>query len=94
MTNIDLDSKERKRVSYPTGEILGSFFNALADNDTNALRKVHIPRSEVFYIREKYFQDTGHWISLDRMERSMYLEGMLKASDVKEPNRKREWELL
>ena len=83
----------RVRHKYPTGEILGSFFNALSDNDTNALRKVHIPRSEVFYIREKYYQDTGDWVSLDRMERSMYLEGMLKASDVKEPNRKREWEL-
>jgi hypothetical protein len=29
---------------------------------------------------------------LDRMERSMYLEGLLEARDVHEPKRVRDWE--
>ena len=76
----------------PEDDILGDFFTALADNNIQALRSIHIPRSDVFYVREKYYNDTGNWISLDRMERSMYLEGMLTASDVRDPNRKRDWE--
>tara|TARA_R110000782_G_scaffold73701_3_gene147518 strand:- start:1478 stop:1726 length:249 start_codon:yes stop_codon:yes gene_type:complete len=73
-------------------DILGKFFKALAGDDIKAIRSIHIPRSEVFYIRQKYYQDTGEWVSLDRMERSMYLEGMLSASDVHQPSRKRDWE--
>ena len=56
------------------------------------MRRVHIPRSDVFYIRNKILEDTGVKYSLDRVERAMYLEGHLKASDVFEPKRKREWE--
>jgi uncharacterized protein HemY len=73
-------------------DILGTFFKALAGNDIKALQSMHIPRSEVFYVRAKYYMDTGEWISLDRMERSMYLEGLLEARDVHEPKRVRDWE--
>lgn len=75
-------------------DVLYLFFNALAGGDTKALRSIHIPRSDVFYVREKYYQDTGHWVSLDRMERAMFLEGHLHAHDVKDPNVQREWETL
>lgn len=77
---------------FKSDDILKDFFSALANDNVQALRSIHIPRSDVFYVRQKYYQDTGHWVSLDRMERSMYLEGHLLAYDVKEPNRKREWE--
>jgi len=73
-------------------DILGAFFKALAGDDLSALRSLHIPRSEVFYVRQKYYIDTGDWVSLDRMERSMYLEGLLTGHDVLDPKRKREWE--
>jgi|TARA_R110000744_G_scaffold77759_1_gene153255 hypothetical protein len=75
-----------------TEDILGTFFRALAGNDLRALYSLHIPRSDVFYVREKYYQDTGNMISLDRMERSMYLEGLLESRDVLDPYRKRDWE--
>ena len=52
----------------------------------------NIPRSDVFYIREKYYLDTGHWVSLDRMARAMFLEKKLDSRDVLDPKRKREWE--
>ena len=77
---------------YSDDNVLVEFYKALADEDEGRLRRVHIPRSDVFYVREKIFQDTGVKYTLDRVERAMYLEGHLKASDVFEPKRKRDWE--
>tara|TARA_R100001460_G_scaffold44205_3_gene80862 strand:- start:2282 stop:2518 length:237 start_codon:yes stop_codon:yes gene_type:complete len=77
---------------YSDDNVLVEFYKALADEDEGRLRRVHIPRSDVFYVREKIFQDTGVKYSLDRVERAMYLEGHLNASDVFQPNVKREWE--
>jgi hypothetical protein len=77
---------------YSSDNVLEEFYKALADEDEGRLRRVHIPRSDVFYVREKIFQDTGTKYSLDRVERAMYLEGFLSASDVFQPRTKREWE--
>ena len=83
----------KKQVKlYPSEDVLVQFYSALASNNSDALKKVHIPKSDVFYVREKIFQDTGEKYTLDRVERAMYLEGHLKASDVFEPKRKRDWE--
>jgi hypothetical protein len=73
-------------------DVLGQFYKALAAGDENVLQRVHIPRSDVFYVREAIHQKTGVKYSLDRVERAMYLEGHLKKRDVFEPDRKREWE--
>jgi hypothetical protein len=80
-----------KPKMYTSDSVLEEFYLALASEDEGRLRRVHIPRSDVFYVREKMYQDTGIKYSLDRIERAMYLEGMLNASDVFEPNRKREY---
>lgn len=80
------------RNLFESDDILGSFFKALVGNDLRGLYSTHIPHSDVFYVREKYFKDTGNWVSLDRMERSMFLEGMLPERTVHEPHRKRDWE--
>jgi hypothetical protein len=77
---------------FADDDVLTNFYNALADKDEGRLKRVHIPRSDVFYVREAIFQRTGERYSLDRIERAMYLEGHLKKSDVFEPDRKREWE--
>ena len=77
---------------YSSDNVLEEFYKALADEDEGRLRRVHIPRSDVFYVREKIFQDTGTKYSLDRVERAMYLEGFLSAGDVFQPRTKREWE--
>lgn len=77
---------------YTSENVLEEFYKAIADEDSGRLRRVHIPRSDVFYVREAIFQSTGVKYSLDRVERAMFLEGHLKASDVFEPERKREWE--
>lgn len=82
-----------KRIKYfESDSVLEEFYNALANNNEKKLRRVHIPRSDVFYVRRAYFEKTGNWVSLDRMERAMYLEGMLRKSDVLDPSRKRDWE--
>lgn len=77
---------------YATENVLEEFYKALAEEDSQRLQKAHIPRSEVFYVRNKIEIDTGVRYPLDRVERAMFLEGMLEASDVLDPNRRREWE--
>lgn len=81
------------REYFPSDDVLTTFFEALAGDDVRALYNLHIPRSDVFYVREKYYSDTGHWVSLDRMEIAMFREGLLSASDVKDPYRIRNWEM-
>ena len=82
----------QRRNIYSSDKVLEEFYKALASKDECRLRRVNIPRSDVFYVREAIFQDTGVKYSLDRVERAMYLEGMLSKHDVFEPNRKRDWE--
>ena len=76
---------------YSSDKVIEEFYEALASEDEGRVRRVHIPRSDVFYVREKIFQDTGVRYSLDRVERAMYLEGMLEGKDVLDPKRKREY---
>lgn len=81
-----------KPKMFASDSVLEEFYLALAGRDEAKLRRVHIPRSDVFYVREKIFQDTGNKYTLDHVERAMYLEGMLKREDVLDPSRQREWE--
>jgi hypothetical protein len=81
-----------KRIKYfESDSVLKEFYKALLSNDEKKIKRVHIPRSDVFYVREKIFQDTGIKYTLDRVERAMYLEGMLDAKDVLDPKRKRKY---
>tara|TARA_R110002126_G_scaffold82842_13_gene202814 strand:- start:6464 stop:6718 length:255 start_codon:yes stop_codon:yes gene_type:complete len=82
-----------KKIKYfESDSVLEEFYKALADRNENRLRRVHIPRSDVFYVRIAYYENTGNWETLDRIERSMYLEGMLRKQDVLDPERVRKWE--
>jgi hypothetical protein len=82
-----------KRIKYfESDSVLEEFYSALADGNDKRIRRVHIPRSDVFYVRRAYFEHSGNWESLDRIERSMYLEGMLRKQDVLDPDRTRDWE--
>lgn len=76
---------------FSSDNVIEEFYKTLLKDESSAMR-VHIPRSDVFYIRRAYYEHSGNWESLDRIERSMYLEGLLNARDVFEPERKREWE--
>ena len=77
---------------FSSDRVLEEFYDAIADGDDFRLSRVHIPRSEVFYIRAAIEEALGEKYSLDRIERALYLEGFLGPSDVFEPDRKRDWE--
>jgi len=74
---------------YATDSVIEEFYDALASNDTRSLQKVHIPKSDVFYVRQAIYQNTGEWYTLDHVERAMYLEGHLHRSEVLDPDRER-----
>ena len=79
-----------KRIKlYASDSVLEEFYSALADSNSYKLRRIHIPRSDVFYVRAAIEADTGVKYSLDHIERAMYLEGMLSRNDVLDPDRKR-----
>ena len=80
-----------KKNTYATDNVIEDFYKALAKGDENGLRRCHIPRSDVFYVRNKIELDTGVKYTLDHVERAMYLEGYLQAKDVLDPKRKRKY---
>jgi hypothetical protein len=51
--------------------------------------KVHIPKSDVFYVRKAIEVTTGITYSLDHVERAMFLEGHLRRDEVLDPDRPR-----
>lgn len=83
----------KKRVQlYASETVLEDFYEAIADNNARALiEKVHIPKSDVFYVREAIYQRTGERYTLDHVERAMYLEGHLERHEVLDPDREREY---
>lgn len=78
---------------YSSDNVIEEFYKALAGEDIARLSRVHIPRSDVFYVRAAIKANTGVEYTLDHVERAMFLEGHLPASEVFEPQRKRQWEI-
>ena len=83
-------TKKKKTIKlYASDSVIEDFYSALVEGDSRALRKVHIPKSDVFYVREAIFQRTGNKYTLDHVERAMYLEGHLTRNEVLDPDRRR-----
>ena len=80
-----------KQTHQNQDSVLETFYNALASSNNKALHDVHIPMSDVFYVRNAIYNDTGVWYTLDHVERAMYLEGHLTRSEVLDPDREREY---
>ena len=70
-------------------DVIEEFYDAVADGDSRRLRRVHVPRSDVSYVRESLRSRLGKSYTLDHVERAMYLEGHLKRHEVLDPDRKR-----
>ena len=82
----------KKQVQlYASENVLEDFYKALIDNNPRAFTRVHIPKSDVFYIREAIRCNTGVKYTLDHVERAMYLEGYLSRQEVLDPDREREY---
>ena len=48
-----------KRIKlYASENVLEEFYDALANKDSRALYRVHIPKSDVFYVRTAIEGDT------------------------------------
>ena len=75
---------------YADESVIEQFYSALAGNDSSKLRRIHIPKSDVFYVREAIYRNTGVKYTLDHVERAMYLEGHLSRDEVLDPDRKRD----
>jgi len=75
---------------YADEAVIEEFYSSLVSNDSSKLKRIHIPKSDVFYVREAIFRDTGVKYTLDHVERAMYLEGHLSRDEVLDPDRKRD----
>ena len=82
----------KKVKLHASDAVLEHFYEVLLSGNPDAQLRVHIPMSDVFYARAAIQNDTGEVYSLDRIERAMYLVGMLHRKDVLEPDRERTWE--
>ena len=83
---------KKKRVQLCESEsVIEDFYNALASNNSYAMKRVHIPKSDVFYVQEAIYNRTGELYTLDHVERAMYLEGHLDSNEVLDPDREREY---
>jgi hypothetical protein len=85
-----------KHSYYSSDTVLKDFYNMLwkasqSRNPEAYINRIHIPVSDVFYVREAIRNSTGVEYSLDHVERAMYLEGHLSRHDVLDPDRKREY---
>ena len=76
---------------YASDSVIEEFYKALVINNGKAVQKIHIPKSDVFYVRAAIEADTGVRYSLDHVERAMYLEGHLKRYEVLDPDRERDY---
>ena len=82
--------KNKSVKLYASEDVIEEFYKALVDYDSNKLSRIHIPKSDVFYVRAAIEAGTGVRYTLDHVERAMYLEGMLSRRDVLDPDRERE----
>ena len=64
-------------VRYFSSEnVLEDFYNTLGKYE-----RVHIPRSDVFYVRLALYNRTGKWFTLQEVERALVAEGFLNKRD-------------
>lgn len=76
---------------YASETVIEDFYRALTSDNPRSVLKVHIPKSDVFYVREAIYNATGVKYTLDHVERAMYLEGYLTRDEVLDPDRKRDY---
>jgi len=81
-------SKNKVKL-YSSDNVLEEFYEAISENNPNKAQRLHIPKSDVFYIRQAIYVKTGNLYSLDHVERALFLEGHLDKSDVLDPDRPR-----
>ena len=68
----------KKSVKLYTDNVLEAFYDAIR---TNSLDKLHIPHSDVFYVRQAVEAHYGRSFSLKHVEDAMRAEGWTEGND-------------
>ena len=63
---------KKKSVKLYTDNVIESFYDAIRNN---TLHKLHIPHSDVFYVRKAVEAHYGRSFSLEEVEKAMIAEG-------------------
>ena len=69
----------KKSVKLYTDNVIENFYEAIR---TNTVSKLHIPHSDVFYVRKAIEARTGERYTLKHVEDAMKAEGSLKEEDT------------
>ena len=69
----------KKSVKLYTDNVIENFYEAIR---TNTVSKLHIPHSDVFYVRNAIEARTGERYTLKHVEDAMKAEGWLKEEDT------------
>lgn len=77
---------QKSKTTFCTDNVLESFYEILHQlaytrTPERVIERVHIPMSDVFYVREAIKSTTGIDYGLDHVEWAMMKEGYLKPSD-------------
>ena len=65
-------TKSKKSVKLYTDNVLDAFYDAIRNN---TLDKLHIPHSDVFYVRKAVEAHYGRPFTLEHVEWAMRMEG-------------------
>ena len=68
----------KKSVKLYTDNVLDAFYDAIR---TNSLDKLHIPHSDVFYVRQAVEAHYGRSFSLKHVEEAMRAEGWTEGNE-------------
>ena len=71
----------KKSVKLYTDNVIESFYDAVLSNN---LEKLHIPHSDVFYVRAAVEAHYGRSFSLKEVEDAMIAEGWSENKDLEE----------
>tara|TARA_R100001510_G_C7469922_1_gene86650 strand:- start:213 stop:452 length:240 start_codon:yes stop_codon:yes gene_type:complete len=71
----------KKFVKLYTDNVIESFYDAVVNNN---LEKLHIPHSDVFYVRAAVEAHYGRSFSLKEVEDAMIAEGWSENKDLEE----------
>ena len=63
---------KKKSVKLYTDNVIEAFYDAIRNN---TLHKLHIPHSDVFYVRKAVAAHYGRSFSLEEVEKAMIAEG-------------------
>ena len=71
----------KKSVQLYTDNVIEEFYNAVINNNLN---KLHIPHSDVFYVRAAVEAHYGRSFTLKEVEAAMIAEGWSESKDLQE----------